>query len=78
MRYFGMYDTNEKSPTYDKILNVARIQEPPKKIVSQRWDKATGKWVDNPDIIFKALGLLDGLEFHEISLAQALQFGVKT
>lgn len=78
MRYYGIYDTNPKSPTYDQILTVARIQEPPLPLISQRWVKATKTWVKDDDVIFKASGLLDGDGYHEISLARAIQFGVKT
>lgn len=74
MKYYGIYDTNPKSKTYKTILNVARIQAPPEAFISQRWDLKAKIWIRDDDMYFKVSGLLDGLDFHEITEAQANKF----
>jgi hypothetical protein len=74
MTYYGFFDTVPESPSYKKLFNVARIQLPPNPMVSQRWNKDKKDWVDDNRMIGKATGLEDGLDFREISEAQANSF----
>ena len=74
MKYYGIYDTNEKSPTYGQMLNVARVQAPPEPLVSEYWDKQNKGWVFKPGILGKVMGLEDGGDYKEITEAKALEF----
>ncbi len=73
MQYYGLYDDNPQSPTYDQIQNVARVQHTKDRLVSQVWDKSA--WRDSASVYWDMTGIGgDGSDYHKITQEQAEEF----
>lgn len=73
MKYYFVYDQNPKSPTYEQVQNVARVDKDARPIVEQSWtDKG---WRDNSNLIRSISGIGgDGSQWQETTEEEANKF----